>query len=112
MYILLLDGLLPKFVTCTSEAAFAGAPNVTAAPNPATASVTAHAASRALSRLFILLPFPWAPSNPPRFHRLTATGPEMFRMCFSSISLYRTRRLLEGNCVVLGVHAAPSAGRA
>src|SRR5690348_4102260 len=59
MYILLLDGLLPKFVTWTSEAAFAGAAaNVTAVRSPAAASVAAQAVSSALSHLFMLCPVP------------------------------------------------------
>src|SRR5580704_8896450 len=57
MYILLLDGLFPKFVTCTSEAAFAGgAPDMTAISSPAAVSVATQAASSALSRLFMLCP--------------------------------------------------------
>src|SRR5580704_2760866 len=57
MYILLLDGLFPKFVTCTSEAAFAGgAPDMTAISSPAAVSVATQAASSAFSRLFMLCP--------------------------------------------------------
>src|SRR5580692_3427309 len=57
MYILLLDGLFPKFVTCTSEAAFAGgAPDMTAISSPAAVSVATQAASSALSHLFMLCP--------------------------------------------------------
>src|SRR5580693_5411363 len=59
MYILLLDGLFPKFVTCTSEAAFAGgATDMTAISSPAAVSVATQAASSALSHLFMLCRVP------------------------------------------------------
>src|ERR1700757_3605273 len=61
MYILLLDGLFPKLVTCASEAAFAGdAPDMTATSSPAAVSVATQAANSALTHLFMLcLSLPW-----------------------------------------------------
>src|SRR5207237_50883 len=57
MYILLLDGLVPKFVTCTSEAAFAaGATIMAAVTHPAAASVAAPVAGSARIHLFIVDP--------------------------------------------------------
>src|SRR3954447_12334786 len=57
MYILLLDGLVPKLVTCTSEAALAaGATIMAAVTHPAAASVTAPVASSARIHLFIVDP--------------------------------------------------------
>src|SRR6185437_3791900 len=57
MYILLLDGLVPKLVTCTSEAALAaGATIMAAVTHPAAASVAAPAASSARIHLFIVDP--------------------------------------------------------
>src|SRR5579862_9620952 len=58
MYILLLDGLLPKLVTCTSEAAFAGVPamNATAIRHQAAVSTATPAASSGRNHLFIFGP--------------------------------------------------------
>src|SRR5215831_382821 len=88
MYILLLDGLLPKFVTWTSEAAFAGtAASVTAVRSPAAASVATQAASSALSHLFMLCPvpslvlrIPSAPAGAKREHS------EIFRIVLDHVS--------------------------
>src|SRR5215469_7209363 len=95
MYIRLPDGSLPKFVTCTSEAAFAcGAPSVTTSPRPAAATIVTPATpatpavSSALSHLFtpcpLLVPLgPFHPWDLP-FHHVRHF--EMFRMFLGIIS--------------------------
>jgi hypothetical protein len=60
MYVSRSVGLLPKFVTWTSEAAFAGgAPTMimTAVKNPAAVSVATPAANSARSLLLMFCPF-------------------------------------------------------
>src|SRR5580700_9965579 len=60
MYIRLLDGSLPKFVTCTSEpAAIAGvvARNMAAVRKPAAMSTAAHIASSERKHRFMSDPF-------------------------------------------------------
>src|SRR5580692_11483669 len=93
MYILLLDGLVPKFVTCTSEAAFAGgAPDMTAISRPAAISVATQAASGALSHLFMLCPVPSLGTSHPSARAGTIRrDPEIVsdisRLCFPVITL-------------------------
>src|SRR5580698_4291452 len=91
MYIRLLDGSAPKFVTCTSEAAFAcGAPSVTTSPSPAAVTMVTPAASSALSHLFMLCPFLGFLPTP----RRSAVSPrpalrnvsEVSRLCFLAIT--------------------------
>src|SRR5579863_677393 len=92
MYILLLDGLFPKLVTCTSEAAFAGgAPDMTAISSPAAVSVATQAASSALSHLFMLSPVPsLGTSHSFGSSRSNTTRPrkyfEFSRLCFPVIT--------------------------
>src|SRR5579862_4761736 len=90
MYILLLDGLFPKFVTCTSEAAFAGgAPDTTAISIPATVSVATQAANGALSHLFMLCPVPSSGTSHPFGSRRRNT--ERSRNCFGIFSAFFPR---------------------
>src|ERR1700743_2724496 len=92
MYILLLDGLFPKFVTCTSEAAFAGgAPDVTAISSPAAVSVATQAASSALSHLFMPCPVPSLGTSHPFGSSRSNTARsrncfEISRLCFPVIT--------------------------
>src|ERR1700733_8287713 len=60
MYIRLLDGSLPKFVTCTSEPAAIGgvaARNTAAVRKPAAMSTAAHVASSERNHRFMSDPF-------------------------------------------------------
>src|ERR1700722_20123356 len=95
MFILLLDGLFPKFVTCTSEAAFAaGAPDMTAISSPAAVSVATQAASSALSHLFMLCPVPSLDTSHP--FGFSRSNTERSRKCFDILGFvprYYTPRL-------------------